>query len=118
MLEAERNEMEAQRGRVKMKKIGLASRIIFLVLVFCSFLSPPLHSQIRKYQVIVPKVNLHLEPNENSPVVISVPAGEILAQASAVRALSEIGFLSITSFQKRENAGRLCEGANAREALS
>jgi len=68
-----------------MKKIVLASRIIFLILVFCLLLSPPLHSQIRKYQVIVPRVNLHLEPNENSPVVISVPAGEILAQASAVR---------------------------------
>ncbi|HPB58561.1 MAG TPA: hypothetical protein PLB50_03070 [Candidatus Saccharicenans sp.] len=68
-----------------MKKIDLASKIIFFVLVFCLLLNLPLQPQIRKYQVIVPKVNLHLEPNENSPVVISVPVGEILAQASAVR---------------------------------
>jgi hypothetical protein len=44
-----------------------------------------LQAQFKKYQVVVPKANLHLDPDEKSPVVVAVPAGEVLSQASAVK---------------------------------
>lgn len=62
--------------------IGKLSAGILLVILFlaCSLLAQP-----KKYQVITSEVRLHLEPSDRSPVVVSVPRGAILAQASAVR---------------------------------
>jgi len=58
---------------------------IITLLVLMVSLTSIVQAQVKKYQVIVPKTNLHLEPNEKSPVVVSARAGDILAQASAVR---------------------------------
>ncbi|MBC7350471.1 MAG: hypothetical protein H5U05_10925 [Candidatus Aminicenantes bacterium] len=55
---------------------------IFLLLILAA---AALYPQARKYQVITPEVRLHLDPDDRSPVVVSVPRGAILAQASAVR---------------------------------
>lgn len=75
-------------GKGKMKKNKWPPSVLFSVitlLVLMVSLTSIVQAQVKKYQVIVPKANLHLEPNEKSPVVISAQAGDILAQASAVR---------------------------------
>ncbi|MDD8021151.1 MAG: hypothetical protein PHU81_08255 [Acidobacteriota bacterium] len=76
--------IDQEKRRIKKKKNGFHTKLLFF-LIFSLMIVPVLRGQIKKYQVVVPSVNLHLEPDKTSPVVVSVPAGEILAQASAVR---------------------------------
>ncbi len=61
----------------------LAAGIFLLIMII--LLAGSLIAQPRKYQVVASEARLHLEPSESSPVVVSVPRGAILAQASAVR---------------------------------
>ena len=75
--------MLGERAKV-IKMVNQARGLIWLLAIIVLF-GGLVNAQTRKYVVAVPKVNLHLEPDEKSPVVISVQAGEILAQASAVR---------------------------------
>jgi hypothetical protein len=57
----------------------LTLAVFFLIVTTLAF------PQTKKYQVIVPRANLYLEPSEKSPVVTEVPTGEILVQASALK---------------------------------
>ncbi|HEK86043.1 MAG TPA: hypothetical protein ENO29_06780 [Candidatus Aminicenantes bacterium] len=71
--------------------------LFFAVIVLIGGLA---QAQAKKYLVAVPEANLHLEPDEKSPVVISVPAGEVLAQASAVRFRHDWIFVYYISSEK------------------
>ncbi|NPV83597.1 MAG: hypothetical protein HPY46_08460 [Candidatus Aminicenantes bacterium] len=62
--------------------IGKLAAGIFLILLF---LAGSIQAQPKKYQVISSEARLHLEPSDRSPVVVNVPRGAILAQASAVK---------------------------------
>jgi hypothetical protein len=68
-----------------MRKKALTERLIIFSLIILFVFAGSLQAQTKKYQVVVPKANLHLEPDEKSPVVVTVPAGEVLSQASAVK---------------------------------
>lgn len=56
-----------------------------ILAAFFLVLTATVFPQTKKYQVIVPKATLYLEPSEKSPAVMSVPVGEILVQASALK---------------------------------
>ncbi len=57
-------------------------------------------AQTKKYQVIVPKAALYLEPDVRSPIVVSVPVGEILVRASAQKFRHEWVFVYYQSKEK------------------
>jgi len=72
-----------------------------ILLIFLAIITVTLsYSQAKKYQVIVPRASLYLEPNEKSPVVTSVPVGEILVQASAVKFRHDWVFVYYSSKEK------------------
>lgn len=68
-----------------MREIIFKTKLIFFPLIILFIFAGFVQAQTKRYQVVVPKANLHLEPDEKSPVVVAVPAGEILAQVSPVK---------------------------------
>lgn len=68
-----------------MREIIFKTKLIFFSLIILFIFAGFVQAQTKRYQVVVPKANLHLEPDEKSPVVVAVPAGEILAQVSPVK---------------------------------
>jgi len=94
-----------KKGALKGERLAIKNRrwpakiaIYFLIIMFA--FSSLLQAQSKKYQVVVPKANLHLDPDEKSPVVVAVPAGEILSQASAVKFRHNWIFVYYTSPEK------------------
>lgn len=67
------------------RQVSAKLRLIINLLLVLILFSGLAGAQPKKYQVITPRITLHLEPNEKSPVVANVLRGEILTQASAVR---------------------------------
>ncbi len=82
-----------------------------MVLLVLAALGAPLSAQTRKLQVILERVDVHMDPDAESRVVAVVPQGSVLTQAAAVKSRSNWFYVYFTSPEGRTRSGYVLDDA-------
>ena len=81
------------------RKSSWGKKIMFIIASTCLMLSVPLSAQARKLQVITDQANLHLDPDERSPIVETLWKGATMTLASAVKTRANWFYVYYISLQ-------------------